>query len=229
MPTELRDLAATFNEMARESAIREQSLKASLAENEFLLRELNHRVKTSLQIIQSYLSLTRRLERGTADQRGVVAMEARVRVLSIAYRKALSEGRMRDVRIGRFASEIVDNLSQSFRHPYQVIELKSDVRAALVIDRAIPLGLALVESVMAGLDAEDARVVAVQIGELDDMRVELRVFTDGAMIDRKPNAKLMAGLASQLDASVESPDVGTVIQWRFQAGPPPALAPNQEG
>jgi two-component system, sensor histidine kinase PdtaS len=229
MPTELRDLAATFNEMARESAIREQSLKASLAENEFLLRELNHRVKTSLQIIQSYLSLTRRLDRGTADQRAVVAMEARVRVLSIAYRKALSEGRMRDVRIGRFASEIVDNLSQSFRHPYQVIELKSDVRAALVIDRAIPLGLALVESVMAGLDAEDARVVAVQIGELDDMRVELRVFTDGAMIDNKPNAKLMAGLASQLDARVESPDVGTVIRWRFQAGPPPALAPNQEG
>ena len=63
MPSELRDLAASFNEMMRESEIREQSLKTSLAENEFLIRELHHRVKTSLQIIQSYLSLTRRLDR----------------------------------------------------------------------------------------------------------------------------------------------------------------------
>jgi hypothetical protein len=34
----------------------------------------------------------------------------------------------------------------------------------------------------------------------------------------------MAGLALQLEASVESPDVGTIIRWRFQGGPPPVLA-----
>jgi two-component system, sensor histidine kinase PdtaS len=111
MPTELRELAVAFNEMARESAIRERSLASSLAENEFLLRELHHRVKTSLQIIQSYLALTRRLDRATADQSRVDAMEARVQVLSIAYRKAFSARRMRDVRIRQFAAQLVDNLS----------------------------------------------------------------------------------------------------------------------
>jgi signal transduction histidine kinase len=55
----LREFAADYNEMAREAASRAQSLRMSLAENEFLLRELNHRVKSSLQIIQSYVSLTR--------------------------------------------------------------------------------------------------------------------------------------------------------------------------
>ena len=224
MPTELRELAAAFNEMVRESAIRERSLTSSLAENEFLLRELHHRVKTSLQIIQSYLALTRRLERATADQSPVDAMLARVQVLSIAYRKAFSEGRMRDVRIHQFATELVDNLSQSFSRPGLDIELKSDVHAALMIDRAIPLGLALVESVLAGLDAEDAHLVSMRIGDLDDLRVELRVSTDGVLGDDWPNAKLMAGLALQLDATVESPDIGTIIRWRFQAGPLPTLA-----
>jgi signal transduction histidine kinase len=223
MPTELRELSAAFNEMSRESAIRERSLASSLAENEVLVRELHHRVKTSLQIIQSYLALTRRLDRMTADESRVDAMEARVQVLSIAYRKAFSEGRMRDVRIRQFAAQIVDHLSQSFSRPGLQLEFKADVHSALMIDRAIPLGLALVESVLAGLEAEDARLVVVRIGDLDDLRVELRVSTDGLLAADRPNAKLMAGLALQLDATVESPDFGTVIRWRFQAGPLPVL------
>src|SRR5271166_872594 len=223
MPIELRELAAAFNEMARESAIREQSLTASLAENEFLLRELHHRVKTSLQIIQSYLALTRRLDRATPDQSRVDAMEARVQVLSIAYGKAFSEGRMRDVRIREFAAQIVDNLSQTFSRPGLQLEVKPDVHAALMVDRAIPFGLALVESVLAGLNAEDAHLVVVRIGDLDDLRVELRVSTDGVLAADRPNAKLMKGLALQLDATVESPDVGTIMRWRFQAGPLPVL------
>ena len=224
MPTELRELSAAFNEMARESAIRERSLASSLAENEFLLRELHHRVKTSLQIIQSYLALTRRLDRATADQSRVDAMEARVQVLSIAYRKAFSEGRMRDVRLRQFAAQIVDHLSQSFLRPGLRLELKADLHSALMIDRAIPLGLALVESVLAGLEAEDAHLVVVRIGDLDDLRVELRVSTDGLLAADRPNPKLMAGLALQLDAAVETPDFGTIIRWRFQAGPLPVLA-----
>jgi hypothetical protein len=92
------------------------------------------------------------------------------------------------------------------------------------IDRAIPLGLALVESVLAGLEAEDAHLVVVRIGDLDDLRVKLRVSTDGVLAADRPNAKLIAGLALQLDATVESPDVGTIIRWRFQAGPLPVLA-----
>jgi two-component sensor histidine kinase len=224
MPSELRDLAASFNEMTRESEIHERSLKSSLAENEILLKELHHRVKTSLQIIQSYLSLTRRLD-GSSDEHGSVsAIEARVQVLSIAYRKAFSEGRMRDVRIREFAIEIVDNLSVLFERPGLMLELKADVSAALMIDRAIPLGLALVESVMAGLAAEDAHRVSVRIGDLDDLRVEVRVAGDAALAPDRPNPKLMTGLALQLEASVESPDVGTIIRWRFQGGPPPILA-----
>jgi two-component sensor histidine kinase len=223
MPSELRDLAASFNEMTRESELREQSLRTSLAENEFLIRELHHRVKTSLQIIQSYLSLTRRLDGSSAEHGSIAAMEARVQVLSIAYRKAFSAGRMRDVRIRQYAAEIVDNLSVSFERPGLTLEFNVDVSAALMIDRAIPLGLALVESVMAGLTAQDAHLVSVRIDELDDRKVDVRVETDGDLAPDRPNAKLMAGLALQLEASVEDLDVGTVLRWRFQGEPPPVI------
>ena len=223
MPTELRDFAATFNEMARESAIREDSLKRSLAENEFLLRELHHRVKNSLQIIQSYLSLTRRLDGVGVDSDAIAAMEARVQVLAVAYRKAFSEGRMRDVRVRLFAEEIVRNLSQAFRRPGLTLELEAEITTALMIDRAIAMGLALVEAVMAGLKAGNARRVHVLIAERERRQLELYVSTDGRLAPNKPDERLMTGLALQLDATVEERNAGVVIHWRFQGAPPPAL------
>jgi two-component sensor histidine kinase len=226
MPAELREFASTFNEMARESAIREDSLKRSLAENEFLLRELHHRVKNSLQIIQSYLSLTRRLDGAVGDSDAIAAMEARVQVLAIAYRKAFSEGRMRDVRMRLFAEELTRNLSQTFRRPGLTLELEAEITTALMIDRAIPMGLALVEAVMAGLKAGGARRVRVLIAERERRQVELCVSTDGTLEQNKPDERLMAGLALQLGATVEGREAGVIIHWRFQGAPPPVLPPS---
>jgi len=223
MPSELRELAAVYNEMAREAASREQSLQASLAENQFLLRELNHRVKSSLQIIQSYVSLTRRLDRESGQQTSAAAIEARVLVLSAAYRKAFSEGRMRDVRIRQFAEEIIANLSRLFERPGVALELKTNVVAALSIDRAIPLGLVMVESMIAGMNAAGARSVVLGIDQLEDLKVEMCVRANGAQRVAEPNAKLMAGLALQLGAIVEYPEPGAVVHWRFQGLPPPII------
>ena len=150
-------------------------------------------------------------------------------MLSIAYRKAFSEGRMRDVRIRQFAEEIIGNLSTLFEYPGVKLELKADVVAALMIDEAIPLGLALVECVMAALKADGAHVVAVRLAELDELQVEMRISTDGDLGTNAPNAKLMAGLALQLAARVEDPDPGSVVRWRFQGRTPPILKPLRDG
>ncbi|MBV8662845.1 MAG: sensor histidine kinase [Hyphomicrobiales bacterium] len=221
MPSELRDFAATFNEMARESTIREDSLKRSLAENEFLLRELHHRVKNSLQIIQSYLALTRRLDGVSADCEPIAAMEARVQVLAIAYRIAFAEGRMRDVRVRPFVEELTRNLSHAFHHEGLTLELDAQITTALMIDRAIPMGLALVEAVMAGLKAERAHYVRIVIVERERRQLAISVSTDGKLADGKPEEQLMAGLARQLAATTEPLAPGAVMCWRFQGGPPP--------
>jgi hypothetical protein len=38
---------------------------------------------------------------------------------------------------------------------------------------------------MAGLEADGAQLVSARIGELDDLRIELRVSTDGALRSEK--------------------------------------------
>jgi hypothetical protein len=228
MPTELRELAAAFNEMARESAVREpyahviargKRIPAARAQSPGKDQPANH---PELFVADATIG-TR--DRGSEPGRGDGGADSGS--FHRVSQSVLGRG-MRDVRIRQFAAEIVDNLSQTFSRPGLEVELKSDVHAALMIDRAIPLGLALVESVLAGLGAEGARLVSVRIGDLDDLRVELRVSTDGVLAADRPNAKLMAGLALQLDATCESPDVGTIIRRRFQAGPLPALSVSEE-
>jgi len=101
--------------------------------------------------------------------------------------------------------------------------LKANVVAALAIDNAIPLGLAMVESVIAGMNAEGARRVVLAIDQLEDLKVEVCVWADGVPRVGEPNEKLMAGLALQLGAIVEYPEPGTVVHWRFQALSPPIV------
>ena len=73
--------------------------------------------------------------------------------------------------------------------------------------------------------AEGAHFVAVRLAELEALQVEMRISTDGAFGKHAPNAKLLAGLALQLDARVENADPGSVMLWRFQGRPPPILKP----
>lgn len=216
MPHDIRSVAQSFNAMVDSAQARQQQLASALEDNRFLMRELHHRVKNSLQVIQSYLSLSRRQEHGAA-QASLAETEARVQVLSTAYRLALTDSGMRPVRIRPLAEEIVGKLIATVKHPQQNVALAVATDGDLVVDRVIPLGLALVEGVIAGLKAGGATQVTVRLGELDDGRTEMRVTTDGQLGSGQPPPRIMRGLAMQLEASAEASGPGEVMRWRFSA------------
>jgi two-component sensor histidine kinase len=216
MPHDIRTVAQSFNAMVASARARQEQLASALEDNRFLMRELHHRVKNSLQVIQSYLALSRRQEHGAA-QASLAETEARVQVLSTAYRLALTDAGMRPVPIRPLAEEIVGKLIATVRHPQQNVALSVATDVALVVDRVIPLGLALVEGVIAGLKAGSATQISVRLGALDDGRTELRVTTDGSLVSGHPPPRIMKGLAMQLEATIEPPGPGEVMRWRFAA------------
>jgi two-component sensor histidine kinase len=216
LPHDIRSVAQSFNAMVGSARAREEQLAATLKENRFLMRELHHRVKNSLQVIQSYLALSRRQDHDAA-QASLAETEARVQVLSTAYRLALTDSGMRPVPVSPLAEEIVGKLIATVRHPQQNIALALASDASLVVDRVIPLGLALVEGVIAGLKAGGATQVTVRLGELDDGRTELRITTDGQVATIPAPVRIMKGLAMQLEASPQPNGPGDVMRWRFAA------------
>ena len=213
MPSELKSVSEALNAMMGDANKRENALRKLLEVNRDLMRELHHRVKNSLQVIQSYLALSRR-EHENEDNCRLAETEARVQVLATAYRLALTEGGMRLVPIKPFTEEIVDNISSFARAPDQWLSLSLEWDGALVIDRIIPLGLALVEILIAGLNAKDATNVKVTLRAFDGDQIELCVAVDVA-VENRPSEKVMAGLAAQLGAQRELGDDGRVFIWRF--------------
>lgn len=216
MPRELRRVAEAFNKMVTDHVVREDRLRTALAENEFLTRELHHRVKNSLQVIQSYLSLSERLRSGKRRD-DLLETAARVQVLSIAYRLALADGRMRPIAVGPFCIEVVNTLKASLRRPTQWISVEAEVNSILHVDRAIPFGLAIVEAIIAGLHSETVEALSVQVTDSEDRFVTLRIVADGRLPEGEPNPKILRGLLLQLEASAATAREGELLNWRFHA------------
>jgi two-component sensor histidine kinase len=215
MPQDIRLVAEAFNAMVEDANRREEALRLTLDANQFLMKELNHRVKNSLQVIQSHLALSRR-QRDAGHRMHFVETEAMVQVLSVAYRLALIEGTMLPVAIKPFVEEIMGSLSTSLRRADQWTDVRVAADAGLVVDRVIPLGLGLVEAVIAALQADGARKVMAQIETLDDGQLELVVTTDGVLNPANPAPRIVMGLAGQLGALVADRAPGVVMHWIFR-------------
>ncbi len=216
MPRELRSVAESFNAMADHAVERQQALRSSLAENRALMLEMHHRIKNSLQVIQSYLALIRR-----ASPRSETALlsriEARVGVIAVAYRLALTPNGMRPISVKPFLEEICAAAVGGLRRPRQRVAYAIEWDGELVVDRAIPLGLGLVEALIAAFSAADAGYIGVELSPDDDGYIRLRVESDAAPTETGLPEKVMRGLSNQLGAAVLAGEAGEIIVWRFQA------------
>ncbi len=213
MPAELRSVADAFNYMADRALDHQTALKASLSENRALMLEMHHRIKNSLQVIQSYLALIRRPST-KEEAASLLRIESRISVLAVAYRFALTPSGLRGIAIQPFLEEIGAAAIANLRRPRQTTELSLRWNGELDVDRAIPLGLGLVEALIAGFDGVGATHIAVTLNPVDVNGVRLAVESDGQRDDRQPPKKIMAGLAAQLGAtSTASPRL--VLCWDF--------------
>ncbi len=215
MPQDIRSVAEAFNGMVESARKREFDLRDLVASNQFLVRELHHRVKNSLQVIQSYLALSRRQQSGGKSLH-LAETEAKVQVLSTAYRLGLTEVGMSPVPIRAFAEELVSTLSNSMRQPGQWITTDVTGDHALVVDRIIPFGLALVEAVIASLVADSDASVNVHVSMTNDSTVLFLVTKSGRAPKDAPSAKIMSGLAAQLVAVENQRNDGDVLNWTFR-------------
>lgn len=214
MPRELRNVAVSFNTMADHALERRQALESSLAENRALMLEMHHRIKNSLQVIQSYLALIRR--NGPRSEGAILArIEARVGVLAAAYRLGLTPRGIRPICVKPFLEEIFAAATGGLKRPRQRVSIEVDWEGELIIDRAIPLGLALVEALVASLEPLDASSVGVRLIADAESGVEILVEADATPSTPGLPDKVMRGLAAQLGATTAPFSPGVILHWRF--------------
>jgi two-component sensor histidine kinase len=126
----------------------EADIRAALNEKEVLLREVYHRVKNNLQVIQSLLSLrSRTLPEGLARSVMLESVQ-RVRAMALVHEKLYQSDNLERISLPDYVAGLFRQLMEAYgRHASQgQVALQQDIAAVNIgLERAVPLGLLLTE------------------------------------------------------------------------------------
>jgi two-component sensor histidine kinase len=207
--------------------------EALAAERAVLLREVNHRVGNSLQMIASILHM-----QGThdpSDEVKAALTQATRRVIAVAqvHRRLYTSEDIQKVAVDQYLESLVDDLRKSSESPQAQISLSTDP-AQTEPDRAVAVGIIVNELVT------NALKYAYPLGQ-GPIRVGLRTMGLDAVISvedegigytdtNKPSGglgqRIVKAMADKLGADVrhDASQSGTKIQITFALSGPKANA-----
>ncbi|MBU1171432.1 MAG: PAS domain S-box protein [Proteobacteria bacterium] len=126
----------------------ESKLVSSIKEKEVLLREIHHRVKNNMQIIQSLLSLQAdRISRPEVKQ-PLIDSNNRIKSMALIHETLYHSDDMGNLDVKAYFNNVVNHLYKIYYNPEQMITLSIDIDSVeLDLDRCIACGLIVNELV----------------------------------------------------------------------------------
>lgn len=148
-PREIRTLAKTLRDMAVQVEARENELCRALDRERAGVREIHHRVKNNLQIVTSLIShYQRQLPDGRSD-RGLSALQTRIRVLAMIHRHLYESDDLKEFALAPFMSGLSNFLGDGSGPGLGQVSITIDVPdIRMQDDCAIPLALLTTELIM---------------------------------------------------------------------------------
>ena len=126
----------------------ERHLLRSLRDKEMLIKEIHHRVKNNLMVIQSLLRLQSRQIRDDADKEMFAESESRVRAMSMIHERLYRSGDLSTIDMPEYINSLALALFQNYRVQDSDVSLSVEIdNLALDIETIIPCGLIINEMV----------------------------------------------------------------------------------
>ncbi len=213
---------------ATERVSAERALKAALEERDTLLKELGHRIKNTLAMTGSLLSLAQGMVRDPDDATLFEESRARVQAMAVLYDRLLHSRSQSSIGLGDYLGDLCSALADAYAHA-DGLSLVMDVTGVEVDSRrAVSLGLAVNEAVTNALKyaAVPGRPLTLRIASSrrhGGESFDLSIADDGAGLPAgfDPAAGgglgflLIRSLAEQLGAGLEvrsAPGQGTELR-----------------
>jgi two-component sensor histidine kinase len=191
-------------------AARTVELTGAVKQRDLLLRELHHRVKNKMQMVDALLASQAR-HTGAADARqGLQDVRSRVYVLALAHQQMMQSD-FGTFDVAPFLHQLIDNVRAN--RAETSVELTVETSPLMVtIDFAAPLGLLAAELIIDSLDHSLPRGgrIALTLGRTMNEAVVLTVSDNrlaaGIEVEADANRaarrmRIIRGLAAQLDGA----------------------------
>ncbi len=217
-PSEFRVLGNAIEDMALAIRERDGKLREALADKTAMVREIHHRIKNSLQVVVSLLSLYGSGVKGEEDRKRFDQLRMRVNTLAVVHRLLYEVNEGSEVRSRELLRELAALLEVAVERNVRIVVDAEDV--ALPTDLAVPLALLLTEMVMIIANTQARQPVRMAIrGMEEEGCLVLRIDVSDAIGDRleEANAPLAHGFARQLSGSILTTQTpgGSQVEVRF--------------
>ena len=191
----------------------EQQLKSLIDDKELLAREIDHRVKNSLTIVGSLLSMQHGAT--TSEETRAALSEARSRVIAVArvHEQLHKSHQVGIVAFADYLKQLCHDLEYSLTRTGMTLEFSAD-HVDLPAEQAMTLAIItneLVTNAYKHGGAAGAKTITVQLALVND-KLQLSVGDDGAGLPPNPAAKppglglrLIKNLSKQLGAILTMP------------------------
>lgn len=136
------------NRKSAELGVKNEKLSKALTENEYLIKEVHHRVKNNLQIISSLLNLQSRYIDSEEAIDAIMSSKSRVMSMSLVHQKLYATDTLEEINIKSYLSELMTHFKDSYGLEELNIQLNEEIQDMKVdINLIIPIGLIVTELV----------------------------------------------------------------------------------
>ena len=226
--------AANILGMAIEQQQYQRKLQTALERHQILLKEVNHRVKNSLQVVSSMLYLQASAAGDSALSERLNEASARISTIGRAYERLAYDGDHESIGLASYLRQVIDDLGTAVA-PCKV-QLEAPEEIQFEADRAILVALVINELVLnarkhAYPNSSEGQIW-VRVVQTEKPLVQISVRDEGIGLpadfdpstSKRLGSRLINALAKQLEAELTRPvsAVGTnfmlLIPLRSAAG-----------
>ncbi len=209
-------LHAANRELDRRVQERTGQLEVALAEKETLLREVHHRVKNNLQMIQALIRMT--ASRAPDNSQTYFSdITRRIWAIGQVHNQVYGSPELGEIDLAEYLSRLAENVATGFLHDQSRIRLRQHFDPLTVdLDTALPIGLLVVELLT------NAFKHAFADGRPGEIELRLTATHDTATLVVRDNGvgmppqvdtesmglSLVQALARQIDARMEAGSAG---------------------
>lgn len=216
---EIGTLSNAFDQMVENL----KNITISLDEKEVLLREIHHRVKNNLQMVQSLLSL--QLNQFSSSEAVAPIKDSMHRITSIAmvHETLYKSEDLSTVNLVHYFQDLVDYLMKSLRPSGSPVEIKCKIEQLPInLDAVISCGLIVNELVTNALKyafSPDMKgEISVVLRERSNNLVELEVSDNGVGVDDVESLGAKGSLGINLVSILAENQLDGTLEMRNSSG-----------